>query len=65
METQHAKLMSAPKGRRDRKLILFVKIGKATNRVHRFSGHLQQDACYRWESPGSRRGEGVTVKDLC
>lgn len=51
--------MSAPKGRRDRKLILFVKIGKATNRVHRFSGHLQQGACYRWESPGNRWGEGV------
>ena len=63
--TQHAKLMSTPKGGGDRKLSLIGTIGKTTNRMHRFRGHLQQGACYRWESPASRRGDRVKAKEVC
>lgn len=49
METQHAKFMSTPKGGGDRKLILFVEIGKLQTECTD-SVATQQKCLLQWES---------------
>lgn len=57
--------MSAPKGRRDRKLILFVKIGKATKGCIDSVATCSKVLVTGGNLLGADGEKELTVKDLC